>query len=146
MCWANRTFLSSDICLDLSPTSLWCMVSQSSPRLSHPCMVSPTILNSSGSRVQDRPYRGYLYPPKTNYISRLKWPGTTLYCIDAFKYTLWTWVSSPLLAVRPVCSSATAETAGDGRLTAAGNEQTLQNGPILCEKKRTYTINISQHN
>ena len=41
-------------------------------------MVSPTILNSSGSRVQDRPYRGYLYPPKTNYISRLKWPGTTL--------------------------------------------------------------------
>jgi hypothetical protein len=40
-------------------------------------MVSPTILNSSGSRVRDRPYRGYLYPPKTNYISRLKWPGTT---------------------------------------------------------------------
>jgi hypothetical protein len=41
-------------------------------------MVSPTILNSSGSRVQDRPYRGYLYPPKTNYISRFPWPGTTL--------------------------------------------------------------------
>ena len=35
------------------------------------------IPNSSDSRVQDRPYRGYLYPPKTNYISRLKWPGTT---------------------------------------------------------------------
>ncbi len=41
-------------------------------------MVSPTILNSSGSRVQDWPYRGYLYPPKTNYISRFQWPGTTL--------------------------------------------------------------------
>jgi len=33
-------------------------------------MVSPAILNSSGSRVQDQPYQGYLYPPKTNYISR----------------------------------------------------------------------------
>ncbi len=31
-------------------------------------MVSSTILNSPGSRVQDQPYRGYLYPPKTNYI------------------------------------------------------------------------------
>jgi hypothetical protein len=31
-------------------------------------MVSPTILNSPGSRLQDQPYRGYLYPPKTNYI------------------------------------------------------------------------------
>ncbi len=40
-------------------------------------MVSPTILNSPGSRVQDRPYQGYLYPPKTNYISRSPWPGTT---------------------------------------------------------------------
>jgi hypothetical protein len=68
-CWANRTFLSSDICLDLSPTSLWCMVSQSSPQLSHPCLVSPTTRNSSDSRVKDRPYRGYLYPPmKTNNI------------------------------------------------------------------------------
>ena len=28
------------------------------------------IPNSSGSRVQDRPYQGYLYPPKTNYITR----------------------------------------------------------------------------
>ncbi len=42
-------------------------------------MVSPAILNSSGSRVQDRPYQGYLYPPKTNYISRFHWPGTTVW-------------------------------------------------------------------
>jgi hypothetical protein len=40
-------------------------------------MISPTILNSPGSRVQDWPYRGYLYPPKTNYISSSPWPGTT---------------------------------------------------------------------
>jgi len=40
-------------------------------------MVSPAILNSSGSRVQDWPYRRYLYPPKTNYISRFQWPGMT---------------------------------------------------------------------
>ena len=40
-------------------------------------MVSSTILNSSGRRVQDQPYRGYLYPPKTNYISKSPWPGTT---------------------------------------------------------------------
>ncbi len=40
-------------------------------------MVSPTILNSPDGRVQDQPYRGYLYPPKTNYISRSPWPGTT---------------------------------------------------------------------
>jgi len=41
-------------------------------------MVSPTILNSSGSRVQDWPYQGYLYPPKTNYISKFPWPGMTV--------------------------------------------------------------------
>ena len=40
-------------------------------------MVSPAILNSSGSRVQDQPYREYLYPHKTNNISRSPWPGTT---------------------------------------------------------------------
>jgi len=27
-------------------------------------MISPTILNSSGIRVQDRPYQEYLYSPK----------------------------------------------------------------------------------
>ncbi len=31
-------------------------------------MVSPAIQSSPGSRVRDRPYWGYLYPPKTNYI------------------------------------------------------------------------------
>ncbi len=40
-------------------------------------MVSPTILNSPGSKVQDQPYQGYLYPPKTNYISRSPWLGMT---------------------------------------------------------------------
>ena len=35
-------------------------------------MVSSTILNSPGSRVQDRPYQGYLYPPKNQlYIQVL---------------------------------------------------------------------------
>ena len=40
-CWANRTF----------GVLFGSLVSQSSPRLSHPCMVSPTTLSSSGSRV-----------------------------------------------------------------------------------------------
>ena len=38
----------------------------------------PAILNSSGSRVQGRPYREYLNTHKTNNISRSPWPGTTL--------------------------------------------------------------------
>ena len=55
-------------------------------------MVSPTILNSPGSRVQDWPYRGYLYPPKTNYISSSPWPGynnVQIYITTASETDIW---------------------------------------------------------
>jgi len=40
-------------------------------------VISPTIIHSPGGRVHDQPYQGYHYPPKTNYLSRSPWPGTT---------------------------------------------------------------------
>ena len=39
----QRNIRSSDTCSDLSPISLWCMVSQWSPRLSHPWQVPQSL-------------------------------------------------------------------------------------------------------